>query len=172
MVPDVGIDDLPVTHGLRIGAATRLPLRLQERGLIVKGIAIAVVRSFALDASVVFHDAVGVTIDGHVQAGAEDVLMDMSSNAGRDLGCIFSRSALNTRGSVDDPGRLDLVLDCAIKVQIPVKGVFVVPDGQYGRNDQAACTADLDAPSAEIRMLPQEARVLLMDADGVFYRHH
>src|SRR5262249_18913856 len=93
-------------------------------------------------------------------------------NAGRDLGRIFSGFTRNTRSSVDDPGRLDLVLDCAIKVQIPVESVFVVADGQDGRDDQAACTADLDTPGAEIGMFPQQARVLLVDTDRVFYRHH
>src|SRR5215469_4974874 len=98
--------------------------------------------------------------------------MDVSGNAGRDLGCVFSGFAWNTSSSVDDPGRLDLVLDCAIKVQIPVESIFVVPDGQYGRDDEAACTANLGTPGAEIRMLPKEARVLLVDAHGIFYRHH
>src|SRR5260370_37138627 len=119
VVLHVGIDDLPVAHGFRISAPTSLQFRLQRGGLVIMGVAIAVVRSFVLRTRVVLDDAIRIAIDGHIQARAEDVLVDLSGDAGRNLVRIFSGLAGYTRHGIDDAGSLDLKLNRDVDEQIP-----------------------------------------------------
>ena len=71
----------------------------------------------------------------------------------------------------DDAGQLDLELDGAVLVEVPVEAVLVVADGGDERDDEPARAPHLRASPAPVDVLPQDARVLLVHADGVRERH-
>mmetsp|Transcript_44504 Transcript_44504/g.102866 ORF Transcript_44504/g.102866 Transcript_44504/m.102866 type:complete len:287 (+) Transcript_44504:840-1700(+) len=69
-------------------------------------------------------------------------------------------------GGVDDARGLHLKLDDTVHHEVPIARILVVADGVNRRDDEAACTAHLRRP-AEVRVLPEEAHVLLVDAHGI-----
>ena len=67
----------------------------------------------------------------------------------------------------EDAGHLHLELDRPVLVEVPVEAVLVVSDGGDERDDEPAGAADLGVAAAPVDVLPEEAEVLLVDADGV-----
>ena len=65
-----------------------------------------------------------------------------------------------------DPGRAHLALDVAVLVEAPVDEVLVVGHGGVEGDDEPARPADLGA-GLLVDVLPQDAVVLLVDADRV-----
>src|SRR5208282_4777625 len=74
-------------------------------------------------------DGVGRAVDGHVQAHAEDVLVVGAVELGGDQGAVGRFLARGQGAGGDHAGQLDLVLDGAVLVEVPVVGVLVVADG-------------------------------------------
>src|SRR5215469_2463793 len=66
-----------------------------------------------------------------------------------------------------DPGHLDLALDRAVQVEVPVEAVVVVADGGEVRNDESALPPGLRRAVEDVGVLPEDADVLLVDADSV-----
>src|SRR3989454_8734972 len=60
-----------------------------------------------------------------------------------------------------------LQLDGAVLVEVPEEAVLVVAHGRDGRDGQASRAPHLDLAGAKVRVLPQDAEVLLVHADGV-----
>ena len=71
------------------------------------------------------------------------------------------------RGGEQRAGQLDLALDRAVEVEVPVEAVVVVADGGEERDHQAPLAAGLGRAVEDVRVLPEDPGVLLMDADGV-----
>ena len=67
----------------------------------------------------------------------------------------------------DHAGELDLVLDRAVLVQVPVVAVLVVADGDDAGDDHPAHPPDFRVAGAEVGVLPGDAVVLFVQADGV-----
>ena len=67
------------------------------------------------------------------------------------------------------PGRLDLALDGAVQVEVPVEAVVVVAHrGEVG-DHEPALAAGLSRAVEDVGVLPQDAEVFLVDADRVGY---
>ena len=96
--------------------------------------------------------------------------MDVSNDARRDLGSISARVTGVASGGVDDTGRLHLILDAAILVQVPIRRVLVVADGRDRRDHQLPGTTHLGAVGANVEVLPGETGIFLMQADRVLDR--
>src|SRR5262249_26325766 len=76
---------------------------------------------------VVFDDGVAGTVDVHIEPGTEQMLMDLPHDPRHDLVAVAARSARVACDGIDDARRLDLELDAAVLVEIPVGRVLVVP---------------------------------------------
>ena len=142
----LGIDDLPVAHPVEIDVALRRALGRQRasprrRRRCRRGCPAPAAAAMR----VAFDDGVVRPVHFHVEPRAEDVLVDVADDAGRDLGAVLARLAGMAGGGVDDAGRLHLVFDAAVLVQVPVGGVFVVADGRDRRDHQLAGAAHLGA---------------------------
>src|SRR4051794_6336455 len=70
-------------------------------------------------------------------------------------------------GGENDAGGLDLEADRAVEVEVPVEAVVVVADGGEEADHHAALTAGLRRAGPEVGVLPQDAGVLLVQADRV-----
>ena len=68
------------------------------------------------------------------------------------------------------PVSLTSQLDRAVLVEVPVEGVFVVADGDDERHHQPARPAHLGHCRSGVDVLPEDAVVLLVQADGVLDR--
>src|SRR5690606_36870764 len=64
---------------------------------------------------------------------------------------------------------LDLELDGAVEVEVPVEAVVVDADRDEERDDQSALAAGLLRFGENVRVLPEDAEVLLMHADRVLH---
>ena len=126
--------------------------------------------TFRLGKRIALDETVRVAVDGHIEPRAENVLVDMTDDAGQHFLAVFRRLAGNARRRVDDAGRLHFEFDGAVDVEIPVHRVFVVPDGADAGDDELARAPDLTAVGPEVPMLPQDARIFLVDADALFNR--
>ena len=167
MVQLVGVDHFPVALGRRIGGAAGLQLGLQHRILLVEGVAVGVLGLVLLRIAVAFDNGIARPVHRHLQPGAESVLMDMALQAGGHFNPVFGGLAGQASGGVDDAGGLHLEGDLAGLVEIPVEGIFVIADGADRGDHQLAATPDLGAFGTEIPMFPEDAVILLMDADGL-----
>ena len=67
----------------------------------------------------------------------------------------------------DDPVQLDLDLDAAVQAQVPAERVLVVADGRHRVDDEPPPATRLDVPGRVVGVLPQQPRVLLVQADRV-----
>ena len=75
------------------------------------------------------------------------------------------------RAQREDAGQLDLELDVAVLVEIPEEAVLVVLDRRDRRDDQPARAAHLRVVGQPaVGVLPEDAEVFLVHADGVLDR--
>ena len=144
----------------------RLRLAGQPGHLLHDGVAVRVVRPDRQAADVDLLHRVGHPVHAHVQPGAEQVLVHRPGQPGRDLGGVRVAVTRVGRGE-QDPGRLDLELDRAVQVEVPVEAVVVVAHrGEVG-DHEPALAAGLGRAVEDVGVLPQDAEVFLVDADGV-----
>jgi hypothetical protein len=95
------------------------------------------------------------------------VLVDRGRHAGRhDRRRGVCRAVRHRRGG-QDAGELDLQLQRAVLVEGPVEAVVVVAHGRDRRHDQPPPAPDLGAAAHQVVVLPADADVLLVEADGV-----
>ena len=81
----------------------------------------------------------------------------------RELGC----GPGFDRHRADDAGELHLELDVAVEVEVPEEAVLVVADGRDEADHQPSAAPDLVRTAEEVDVLPPDARVFLVQADGV-----
>src|SRR5215210_2559206 len=98
-------------------------------------------------------------VDGPVQP----ILIEELAVGGLDVGSDGARR--------DDAGELAVELDRTVLVKVPVETVLVVRNGRDKRDDQAPGPPDLRGIGPHVVMLPAEAGILLVQADGVLDLH-
>ena len=145
---------------------TRLGFAGEHRALAGEGVAPLVAFAHGLADHVLFLDAVGEAVDGHVQPGAEEVLVEGCAQARGQLGDVV-RAALGEGAGEDDAGGLGFEFDGAVQVEVPVEAVVVVADGGEEGDHQAAVAAGVVDAGPEVAVLGQDAPVLLVHADAV-----
>src|ERR1700710_2113971 len=97
------IDDAPVAHLTEVDIPLRVAFQTQRLFLHQESVAIGIFVADRQSASVAFHDGVVWPIYLHVQAGAEDVLMDMTDDAWRHLRAEATGLARMAGRGIDDP---------------------------------------------------------------------
>ena len=167
----VGIDDLPVAPGAPVGLARRVALACQHPARRIEHVAVGIVVAPRARHELVLGDGVALAVDHHVQASVEEVLVRRAAQALGDHAAPGIRLAGRDRRRLDDAGQLGLELDGAVLIEVPVEAVIVVADGREERDDEAARAAHLEGVVAELVVLPEDAVVLLMHADGVLHHH-
>ena len=158
------VDDVPGAADRPVGVALRLPTRVVSRvracGRRCRKGCLWVHRDpLGLD----LVDGVAHPVHGHVEPGGEQVLVVRRAQPGGDLGGVLVRRA----GGEEHAGELDLELDGAVEVEVPVEAVVVVADRGEERDHQAALAAHFPGVGEQVRVLPDDAEVLLVHADGV-----
>ena len=109
-------------------------------------------------------DRVAQPVHGHVQAGAEEMLMMGGESPRCDQRAEIADLAGRQSAGHDDAGQLHLELDGAVLVDVAVDRVLVVFRRDDGGDDQTAAAAGLGRPQGGVEMLPQQAGVFLMQA--------
>lgn len=117
----------------------------------------------------VVDEAVGVPVDGRVDAEGEDVLVVDGQDAGVDDCAPWYFDAFVNGLGADDAGCSDLVGELARLVEHEGHDVFVVGDGDDGLEDQLPASNDGCSAGSVVGVLPADAGVLLMDADYIFH---
>ena len=92
--------------------------------------------------------------------------MIVGIDAGRDDGAKCRCLARRKAGCIENPCRLDFEVDRTILMKIPEQSVFIVAHGRDRRHDQPPGAPDVDLAGEEIRMLPEDSEILLMQAHG------
>lgn len=119
----------------------------------------------------VVDEAVGVPVDGRVDAQGEDVLVVDGQDARVDDGAPGDLDALVDGLRADDARRADLVRELAGLVEHEGHDVLVVGDGDDGLDDKLAAADDGGFAGAVVGVLPADAGVLLVDTDYVLHGH-
>ena len=140
-VLDVVVDDLPVAARERVGLAPGHGLVGDEDLPRPPGVADRVLRARRVRGRGDLVDPVGGAVDRHVQADVEEVLVVRTVDAGGDDDAVLGLDTLGHGAVGDHAGELDLVLDRAVLVQVPVIGVLVVAHGDDARDDHAGASA-------------------------------
>src|ERR1700730_3118106 len=165
-VGHLGVDDPPDPVPLGRGPPPGLRLPAQPRHRLDQRITERILRPDCAPLHVDLLDRLRRAVAHHVQPGAEEVLVSGCAQARRDLRRVRVILARIGRGE-QNPGQLHLALDHAIQVEVPVEAVVVVADSGEERHDQAALAAGLGRAVEDIGVLPEDAEVLLVDADRV-----
>ena len=116
-------------------------------------------------------EAVGVAVDGRVDAEGEDVLVVCCQHARVDDSAPGDRNAVVNGLGADDARGADLVSDFAGLVEHEGEDVLVIGDGDDGLDDELAVAGNGGAAGAVICVFPANAVVLFVDAYDVFHRH-
>ena len=167
----VWIDDLPVAPGAPVRLACRVALACQHPARHVEHVAVGVVVAPRTRHELVLGDGIALAVDHHVQASIEEVLVRRAAQTFRHHAAPGIRLAGRDGRGLDDAGQLGLELDGAVLIEVPVEAVVVVADGREERDDEAARAAHLEGVVAELVVLPEDAVVLLVHADGVLHHH-
>ena len=162
-----GIGNQPVPAGERVNGALRLRLGCQQRLLRVKGTGLRVVGTQGLGHRVDLVHRVVRAVDGHVQPHAEEVLVDVPAQLWGNHGAVLRLFSWLQGHVVDDAGQLHLELNVAVLVEVPKEAILVVADCRDEGDHQASGAAHLGLASAPVGVLPEDAEVLLVQADGV-----
>ena len=111
--------------------------------------------------------AVGCAVDVEVEPEAEEVLVIGRCEPVVDDRAAGGLLAGRERHRGDDAVQLHLALDRAVEAEVPAERVVVVADRHHRVHDEAPRPAHLDPPRELVAVLPEQARVLLVQADGV-----
>ena len=115
-------------------------------------------------------DGVVVTVHVEVQPDVEEVLVVRRAQVLPEATPVARPLAVCEARGQDDARELHLALDRAVLVQVPVEGVLVVVRRSDRRDDEPARAPHLDVAGHGVRVLPEEAEVLLVQADRVLDR--
>src|SRR6266540_240853 len=163
----------PADGGARVGGQQRRALRVERVGdrlaEPVGAGGVDHVPGAAHRQALQLHLVDGVldAVDGHVEPGAEQVLVIRRRQVGSDPR--RPAAPLDVGRGEHHAGGLHLQLDGAVQVQVPVEAVVVVADRGEGRDDQAPLAARLGGAGEQVAVLPGDAGVLFVQADGVGY---
>lgn len=113
--------------------------------------------------------AVGVAVDGGVDAKGEDVLVVRCEHARVDDGSPWYFDAIIDGLSADDAGGSNLVRYLAGLVEYESHDVFVVGNSDDRLHNEFSTSHYPCYACTVVRMLPADAGVLLMDADDIFH---
>ncbi len=145
-----------------------LLLGLEVGGLEVEGVFEGVGFAQLFGYGVELLDGVALAVDAEVEAHVEEVLMIGCVEQRGDDGAVLWAVAFADGGEGQDAGELDFKLDVAVLVEVPEEAVFVVFDSGDGGNDEAAGAAYFwCVGQAAVGVLPEDAEVFFMDADGI-----
>jgi hypothetical protein len=146
---------------------------VQKRFFVVEAVAAKVL----LGASRLVHrmhvrfvKSVAEAVNHGIETKGEEMLMVV----GHDARCNLSAKARDVlallhRVKVQDAGQLDLAFEGAVLLEGVLRDVLVVGDGRSELEDKLARADSMSASArSEVAVLPQDAGVLLVDADGVF----
>ena len=163
----MGIRDFPVAACQRVDQLLRLPLGLEQGRLGKIAVACRVRRPFGFHLAVDFVDGVFRAVHHHVHADIEAVLVVRGIKARGDLCAVLARIAGNYRPGIHDSRQLDLILDRAVLIEIPVKAVLVVADSGDERDDQAPGAAYFGPVGAPVHVFPEDPKIFFMHADHI-----
>ncbi len=158
---------LPVPGGGRARVGDALRLGPQRRLARHERAAERVVRPGRDRLGVDLHDGVVGAVDVEVEAHAEQVLVVRCGQLPADPPAVRHVGPLHRGAGVEDAGQLHLELDRAVEVEVPEDAVLVVADGVHRRDDEAATATHLGQAREVVGVLPEDAVVLLVDADRV-----
>ena len=170
-VADLRVLDPPVPAGERVDGPLRRRLAGQQRRCRPPRVPGGVVRPGGIRLAVDLVDGVGEPVDHHVQPDVEEVLVVGPVDVRGDQRAVARPLAVGDCAVRDHAGELDLVLDAAVLIEVPVEAVLVVAHRGDGRDHQPPGTPDLDEAAPEIEVLPEDPGVLLVQADRVLDRH-
>ena len=97
------------------------------------------------------------------------MLVDMGLDAGGDDGAEFRLLSRDNAGRERNAGGLDLHADRAVLIEVPEEAVDIVADGRDRRDNQPAGSHGAHLAGPRVRMLPEQAEILLVHADRVLY---
>ena len=117
----------------------------------------------------VVDEAVGVPVDGRVDAQREDVLVVGGEDAGVDDGAPGDGEAGVDGLGAEDAGGTDFVDEVAGLVEHEGEDVFVVGDGDDALDDELAVAHDGGSAGAVVGVLPADAGVLFVHAHDVLH---
>ena len=84
-----------------------------------------------------------------------------------DLRTVLARVAGDHRPGIHNSRQLNLILDRAVLIEVPVKAVFIVANGGDERNDQSPGAAYFGLIGAPVHVFPEDAKIFFMHADHV-----
>ncbi len=119
----------------------------------------------------VVDEAVGVAVDGWVDAEREDVLVVDGEDARVDDGSPWHFDAFVNGLSADDAGRSDLVGQLACLIEHESHDVFIISNCDDGLDDEFPTSSNSCSASSVVGMFPADASVLLMDTNYVLHGH-
>lgn len=167
----VGIGDIPgaACDSVVVGHCFRRRGVLRSVG--VEGVSVFVLRAAYLARSwpsVNLEDGIVGTVDVRVDTKTQEVFVIVCVDSGVDFGApSFGVFAWVHGIGVENAGELDLKLDRAVLMEIPIDAIFVVGSCEDVRDDEFSATGYNDGVISKIGMLEQNAGVLFMHADGV-----
>lgn len=169
-----GIAHLPRPAGTTVVITHASTLR-GELGLLgVESVAISV--AFTTDLAFTLHrvdlkDSVRWTVNVGVEAETEKVLVVVRVYTRVDFRAPWrGRLAWVQRVSVQDTGKLDLELNCAVLVEDPVNAVLVIGCREDVADNEFSCSGDRARLIAEVGVLEQYSCVLFVDANRILDR--
>lgn len=167
----VGVCDFPGAAGVSVVVGHGLEW-CGVFGLFgVEGVAVLVLGAADLAGptdGVNLEDGVVGPVDHGVDAQAEEMLMVVCVDSRVNFGAPALGVLTGVHGiGVEDTRQLDVELDGAVLVEDPVDAVLVVCGSEDVRDDEAPTPGDDGRVIAEVSVLEQDARVLLVDTDCV-----
>lgn len=163
------VEDFEGAAGVVVGVEAG---RLFDRGFrdgVADAVGVEVGDGHGMD--FVVDEAVGVAVDGGVDAQGEDVLVVDGEDAGVDDGAPWYFDAFVYGLGADDAGGSDLVGHLPGLVEHKSHDVFVIGDCDDGLDNQLPASYNSCSAGSVVGVLPANAGILLMNTDYVFHRH-
>ena len=167
-VGHVGIDDLPVAPGAAVGLARRVLFARQHSAVV----------SNTLPCGLSLPKGRGMNSCSVTLLRSPSTIM--CRRALKKCWCVgpprppppcrpTDRLAGRHRRGLDDASQLGFELDRAVLIEVPVEAVIVIADGREERDHEPARAPHLKRLVAEFVVLPEDAVILLMQADRVLH---
>lgn len=168
-VPGGFVENLEGAGGVGVGVQAGGRVHRPLRDGVADAVGVEVGEGHGVD--FVVDEAVGVAVDGRVDAEGEDVLVVDGEDAGVDDGAPWYFDALVDGLGADDAGRSDLVGQLAGLVEHEGHDILVVGDCDDGLNDEFPASDNSCSAGPVVGVLPANAGVLLMDTDYILHGH-
>jgi hypothetical protein len=142
----------------------------QQRGFRIPAVAIGILWADGLRHRVDFVNLVVTAIHIKIEAHGKEMLVVEGIHLRGHQSAVFALTRQRRRQQ--NPGQLHLVLDGAVLIEVPVKAVFIIVDSGEKGEDETARSPHIHLVSSPVRMLPEHAEVLFMEADRIFRHRH